>query len=349
MGVEVEFFTIDMPGSRITRKIVKPPKHVTEKGEKFTRDISAGTEYDSMIFYTIREAFFLLKTSLRKFILKHYRYSRQAKIASIAFIGGWRDRFAGAHFHIALGTSGIQKRQAAKLARHIHDHIPFLIVLCANSPVWRGKITKFASNRLLLGGDEYCYAIKRDILDRDHYKEISYNYARKSKQPTLELRVCDSNIPEYLCATLVILKAITLASINGKRATNLCTHENYMRARESAIKEGVDATLFWKDKKVSVPKYVNLLFRHYRKEIEQMDIPDEIFEVFRLLKLGVNGSEIIRRSCQYLRRNYGGAWKTYFGKKYTKAIEKLLDGETLEVFAKELDVKLPDTGEVKLG
>ncbi|MBM4401545.1 MAG: hypothetical protein FJ045_06310, partial [Crenarchaeota archaeon] len=215
MGVEVEFFTIGMPGYRITRRIVQPHRRMAEKGERFTRDKSVGTEYDSMAFYSIREAFFLLKSGLRKFILKHYRYSRQEGMASIAFLGGWRDRFAGSHFHIALGDSGIQRRQAVKLARHIHDHIPLLIALCANSPVWRGKITKYASNRLLLGSEEYCCAVKRDTLNRYHYNEISYNYAQISKPPTLELRVCDSNIPEYLCAALVILRAITLAGLDG--------------------------------------------------------------------------------------------------------------------------------------
>jgi gamma-glutamyl:cysteine ligase YbdK (ATP-grasp superfamily) len=349
MGVEVEFFTISTPRYKITRKIVQPHRQVAEKGERFTRDRSIGTEYDSRVFSTVREAFFLLKSGLRKFILKHYRYSRQTRVASIAFLGGWRDRFAGSHFHIALGPSGIQKRHAAKLAKHIHDHIPFLIVLCANSPVWRGKINKYASNRLLLGGEEYCYAVERGTFDRDHYKEISYNYAQKSKPPTLELRVCDSNIPEYLCAALVVLKAITLACLRGRRIPNPCTHENYLLARENAIKKGVNATLYWKDRKISVPKYVDSFFRHYRREIEDMDIPYEILDIFKLLKLGFNGAEILRRSCNSYRRNYPDTWKRHFGKNYATAVEKLLDGETLRVFAKQLDVKLPEIDSVRLG
>ena len=349
MGIEVEFFAICKPGYRITRKIVQPHEQVTEKGERFTVDESVGTEYDSMVFHTVRQALFLLKSGLRKFILKHYRYSKEPEIVSIAFLGGWRDRFAGSHFHIARGASGIQRRQASRLAEHIHDHIPFLIALCANSPVWRGRITKYASNRLLLGGEEYCYVTERGTFDRDHYKEISYNYALKSKPPTLELRVCDSNIPEYLCSALVILKAITLACLKGKRASNICSHENYLSARESAAKQGVKATLTWKDRKVSVPEYIDLFFGYYRKETEEMDIPDELFDVFKLLKLGFNGAEIVRRSCQSLRRTHPNAWKIYFGKKYTLAIEQLLNGETLEVFARQLGVRLPDTEEVKLG
>lgn len=349
MGVEVEFFAICMPRYKITRTIVQPHRHLTEKGERFTCDKSIGTEYDSMVFSTIREASFLLKSGLRKFLLKHYPYSRQTKIESIAFLGGWKDRFAGAHFHIARGPSGIRKKCADKLAQHIHDHLPLLVVLCANSPVWKGKITKYASNRFLLGSKEYCLATERGVLDRYHYNEINYNNARGSKPPTLELRVCDGNIPEFLCAALVILQAITLACLRGRRASNICSHSNYLLARESAAKEGVNATLFWKDRKVSVPNYVDLFFKYYRREIEEMDVPGELLDVFKLLKVGFNGAEIIRRSCSSLRRRHPKAWRTYFGRKYASAIGQLLDGEMTKVFARQLGVKLPSINKVKLG
>jgi len=349
MGVEVEFFTICMPGHRITRTIVQPHKHVTEKGERFTVDQSIGTEYDSMVFYTMREALFLLKSGLRKFVLKRYPYSRQRNIESIAFLGGWMDRFAGAHFHIARGPSGIQKREAEKLAEHVHDHIPFLIALCANSPVWRGKITKNASNRFLLGSKEYCCATERGDLDRYHYDEINYNTARGSKPPTLELRICDSNIPEYLCAALVILRADALACLRGRRASNVCSHKNYLLARKSAAKEGVDATLFWNNRRVSVPSYVDLFFKYYRREIGEMDMPGELLDVFRFFKLGLNGAEIIRRSCISLRRKHPKAWRRQFGKKYALAIEHVLDGGTLKSLSRQLGVRLPEAKRVDLG
>ena len=348
MGVEVEFFAICMPGYTITRRIVQPHELIAERGERFTVDQSIGTEYDSMVFYTVREALFLLKSGLRKFFLKRYLYSRQAKIESVAFLGGWKDRFAGTHFHIAFGPSGIPKKQADKLAEHIHDHIPFLIALCANSPVWRRKLTKYASNRFLLGSEEYCCVTKRGDLDRYHYDEINYNKGGR-KPPTLELRVCDSNIPEYLAATLVVLKAIAQACIKGRRISNICRHENYLIARENAAREGVKATLFWNNKKLSVPKYLDLIFKYYQKEIETMDVPDELLDVFKLLKLGFNGAEIVRRSCRSLRRSHLRGWERRFGKKYASAIEELLDGHTLRVFAGELGVRLPVTDKVKLG
>lgn len=349
MGVEVEFFAICMPGYTITRRIVQPDRLLEERGEVFTSDKSVGTEYDSMVFYSLREALFLLKSGLRKFFLKRYSYSRQTKVESIAFLGGWKDRFAGSHFHLARGLSGIPKGQADRLSEHIHDHIPFFIAFCANSPIWRAKVTKYASNRFLLGSRQYCLVTKRGVLDRYHYDEINYNTTRGTKPSTLELRVGDSNIPEYLSASLVILKAIALACLQGRRPSNICSHENYLIARESAAREGVKATLFWKDRRVSARDYVDLLFKYYRREIEEMDVPDELLDVFKLFKLGFNGAEMVRRSCTSLRRSHPVTWRMHFGKKYALAVEQLLNGETIRVFARQLGVRLPSADGVELG
>ncbi len=348
MGVEVEFYTINIPELEIRRRIIYPKKSVIEKGEKFTKDKSIGSEYDSKVFYSLHEALFLLKNGLRKYLLKNYLYTNEKRLEVLALVGGWRDRFAGAHLHIGLGENGINKKDAEKLAMHIHDHIPFIIALSANSPVWREKITNIASNRLIRCSENYCSIVPRGKLNMDHYNEISYNYAIKSKPPTIEIRVCDSNIPPYLCASLLILKLITLGWQNGKRITNKCSYENYIQSRMNAAKKGAKATIFWNDKAVDIKTYCNLFFKKYRKELDEVKIPDEVLEVFKLFKKGWNGAEIIRQSCKKFKKKHPISWQKYFAMNYAKAIESILNGETIIDFCEKLMVELPKTNGIEV-
>ncbi|MBI4368137.1 MAG: hypothetical protein HY588_01960, partial [Candidatus Omnitrophica bacterium] len=100
LGIELESYSISIPDYRITRELHFPRRGTVEKGERFTKDWSIGSEYNSRVFHTIREAFFLLKTGLRKYI--HFRSSpKEREYHTIFPIGGWMDRFAGAHIHLA--------------------------------------------------------------------------------------------------------------------------------------------------------------------------------------------------------------------------------------------------------
>jgi gamma-glutamyl:cysteine ligase YbdK (ATP-grasp superfamily) len=348
MGVEVEFYTINIPKLEIHRKIIYPKKSVIEKGERFTKDKSIGSEYDSKVFYSLHEALFLLKNGLRKYLLKNYRYTEEENSEVLALVGGWKDRFAGAHLHIGLGENGINKKDAEKLAIHIHDHIPFIIALSANSPIWREKITNNASNRLIRCSENYCSIVPRGKLNMDHYNEISYNYAIKSKPPTIELRVCDSNIPSYLCASLLILKLITLGWLKGKRITNKCSYENYVKARLNAARKGAKAIIFWNDKPVDVKNYCNLFFKKYKEELDEVNIPDEVLEVIKLFKKGWNGAEIIRNSCKKFKKKHPISWQKYFAMNYVNAIESSLNGETIFDFSEKLMVELPKINGIEI-
>ncbi|MDD5671984.1 MAG: hypothetical protein PHN49_10110, partial [Candidatus Omnitrophica bacterium] len=121
MGVELESYTIELPENRICRDLHYPRRATIEKGERFTRDWSIGSEYNSKVFTTIREAFFLLKTGLRKYT--EFREERSGSSRYVIFpIGGWIDRFAGAHIHLALGKKGPCYEDAKELAGYLHDH-----------------------------------------------------------------------------------------------------------------------------------------------------------------------------------------------------------------------------------
>ncbi|MFH1791444.1 MAG: glutamate-cysteine ligase family protein [Candidatus Omnitrophota bacterium] len=340
VGVELETYSIAMPENRICRELHFPKRSAVEKGERFIRDWSIGSEYNSKVFTRIREAFFLLKTGLRKYSM--FKQDDGGKRKHIIFpIGGWSDRFAGTHIHISLGRNGISYEDASALAGYLHGHIPFIIAIAANSPVWRRQITGFASNRLLKGSDKYCKITKNGILPKARFREITYNKPHAKKPPTLELRVCDSALPEYIVAALCVVNAVALRWLRKKPPLNQSTAPNYLKARDQAIRYGVDAKLVWSDHWITVPQYTDLFFRKYKDELEAIDIPDEIVRIFKYLKRGVNQATVIRDTVTRCKRVSGKMWQKQFAKRYVSAIERLLDGDSFEKFTRDLGVKLP--------
>ena len=348
MGVELETYSIALPEYRICRELRFPRRSLVEKGERFTKDVSVGSEYNSKVFATIREAFFLLKSSLRKYT--SYQDPEDPDDRFVIFpIGGWTDRFAGSHVHLAFGRHKLKYEDARDLARLLHDHIPFLIALSGNSPIWRGKISPYSSTRLLRGSDTYCRATKSSTLYKHHYREMTYNKGGKKKPPTLEIRVCDSSIPEYLAAVLCVCRAVALRWLGRKRQLNYSTHENYLKARDQSVRWGPDAGLVWTNHRLKVPEYIDLFFRKYEEELDEMDVPDDIIRIFKYLKKGWNQSEVIRKAAELCRKKHPPTWERRFAKRYAVAIKELLDGNSFEQFARRLGVRLPDIERTWLG
>ena len=348
MGVELETYSIALPEYRICRELHFPKRSIVEKGERFTRDWSIGSEYNSKVFTTIRESLFLLKSSLRKYT--EFRPKSNSKDHHVIFpIGGWTNRFAGSHIHLAFGKRKLKYTEARSLAACLHDHIPFLMVLSENSPVWQGKITRCSSNRLLLASDKYCKVTKLGSLYKHHFRELSFNRGGKKKPPTLELRICDSSLPEYLAAILCICRAVALRWVKRKYALKHSTHPNYLKARDQAIRSGLKAKLVWNNHWLHVSDYVDLFFRKYEDELDKMDIPDEVIRVFKYLKKGWNQAEVIKRAAIRCRRERRLAWQRQFARRYAVAIQELLDGNSYEQFARRLGVTLPNIDRVWLG
>lgn len=348
MGVELETYSITLPAYRIGRELRFPKRSLVEKGERFTKDVSVGSEYNSKVFTTIREAFFLLKSSLRKYT--SYKDPEDPDDRFVIFpTGGWIDRFAGSHVHLAFGKKKMSYEEAREIAFHLHDHIPFLIALSGNSPVWREKITDISSNRLLRGSNKYCKATKLGTLYKHHFREMTFNRGGKKKPPTLEIRVCDSSIPEYLAAVLCICRAVALRWRRKKTSFSHSTHANYLKARDQAIRLGPSARLVWANHWVRASDYIDLFFRKYEEELDIMDIPEEILNIFKYLKKGWNQSEVIRKAAERCRRKHLPTWQRQFAKRYAGAVEELLDGNSFARFARHLGVALPNVERTWLG
>ncbi|MFH1379974.1 MAG: hypothetical protein ABII23_06825 [bacterium] len=348
LGVELETYSIILPENRICRELHFPRRSTIEKGERFTRDTSIGSEYNSKVFTNIREAFFLLKNGLRKYT--HFRQNKESSESYVIFpIGGWIDRFAGFHMHLAKGKEGISYADSKELNEYIHDHIPFLIALTANSPVWRRKLTSFSCNRMLRGTNTYCKITRRTNLPKNRFTELIYNKKSRTKPSTFEVRVCDSSVPEFCIAAMSICLAVALRWIKKKNALNQSTHKNYIKSRDHAVRNGVKAKITWSNHLMSLPEYIDLFFRKYREELLSMDIPDDIIAIFKYLKKGWNQAEVIREAVKKQKRKYGPSWEKPFSKNYIAAIQELLDGNSYQQFALKLGVKLPTIKRTWLG
>jgi len=351
IGVEIEAYSIGASDYQIGRRLSRPRPGVSENGERFARDTSIGSEYNSRPFETVRESLFLLKSGLRKYLRNLYRSQDDKPDHMVPLlVGGWTNRFAGTHLHLSVAEEELSKPRARSLAAHIHDHIPLLIAIGANSPVWDKKITAKASNRLLRGTDTYFTAIQRGELTSQDMREMVYNRGRKTKPPTLELRVLDSNIPEFIVTAVCVAKAVALSWLRRKGAPNpIHDHAVYLQARREAGLHGMRCRLPWGDEWIPARKYLDRFMWEYRGEFEEMDVPTEVYDTFKLLKRGYNGARIIHHAALLARHEHPQTWQRRFAKRYSTGLEDLLSGNSLEYFADALRVELPNTEPVYLG
>ncbi|GMU22264.1 MAG: hypothetical protein AMXMBFR13_23520 [Phycisphaerae bacterium] len=87
----------------------------------------------------------------------------------------------------------------------------------------------------------------------------------------------------------------------------------------------------------------------HRDEFEEMDLPSEMYDVFKLLKRGYNGARIIHNAAVLARHEHPQTWQRRFAKRYSNGLEDLLSGNHLHDFATQLRVELPCIDEVYLG
>jgi hypothetical protein len=345
IGVEIEAYSIDTADHSIGRRLARPRSGVSESGERFARDSSIGTEYNSRPYQTVREALFLLQGGLRKYLRSLYRSRRPQD----ELVGGWTNRFAGTHLHLSTAERRLSRQEAASLAFHLHDYLPMIIALGANSPVWGRTLSPWASNRLLRGTEAYFRPISRRALTSHDRNEMVFSPRRKTKPATLEVRVLDSNLPHYVVACLALLKAAALRWLKRRPTVARMDYATYLEARLEAGRRGVRCRLPWNGETVSFSRYLDRFLWAHREEIDSLDIPDEIFEVLRLAKRGWNGARILSEAVRQAHQEHPQTWQRRFARRYSRGLELLLSGNSLVDFARSLRVELPDTEKVWLG
>jgi hypothetical protein len=126
-------------------------------------------------------------------------------------------------------------------------------------------------------------------------------------------------------------------------------HSNYLWSRLDAGNRAMSAHLCWRGKWISAGKYLDKFMWEYRRELDEIDVPPEIYDVFKLLKKGYNGARIIRDAATVARKEHPQTWQRRFARRYYEGLEVLLSGNTLRDFAEAMKVELPDTMNVWLG
>lgn len=358
MGIEVETFSIDVNNLEI--KPIAPiyPKNGIERDEDFKDDDTIGSEYNSAVFSTINEAFFRIKAGLRKYFVN----IEQKEDFRIALIGSYTHKadIAGVHYHVGFGKEeGLSIREAGFIAPHIHQHIPFLIAITANSPILDSKMTKNASNRYIEMYELMFSTVDRKRLNREeivftsHSEEINLALNRgKNKPPTLEVRVADSNIPEYIIAGLFIIHISIMGAVKGKRKWKHYKLEKFERDKLDAAIKGARASIHWNRAKLTIPNYIDAFFNFYRQEIKESNVPQDVLTVFRLAKKKWVMADILRDAYYNIQKKFNeteDVVKKQFVLKFLGAQQKNLNGENLAKFARNLNVRLPDLTKVRLG
>jgi len=343
IGVELEAYSIETGDNRIGRKLSSPKRGVSEYDEGFTRDSSIGSEYNSRPFSTVREALFLLRSGLRKYLRTLYEvpFTNPHAHRVPLLVGAWTDRTAGTHLHVSIQGRRMSHKDAVSLSSHVHDHLPLLIALGANSPVWGRELTPCESNRIIEGTETYFNPLPRGKLASGKTTEMCYSHALGDKPPTLEIRVPDSNLPQFAVASLCLVKAICLRWLRGGGASNLIRHKDYLRARIGAAASGMRARLCWKGQWMPAGRYLDRFLLVHREEFEAMDVPDEINDVLRLARCGFTGSRILREAVLLVQQSHPQTWQEHFAERYVRGLQEVLSGNTLTDFASALGVKLP--------
>ena len=152
-----------------------------------------------------------------------------------------------------------------------------------NSPIIEEAMTEFASNRLIKNGNFMFTPLIRSVLKEiimktSHVNEINYSKANgEKKPPTLEVRVADSNIPEYICAGLFILNVAIMGAIRGKKLWKYYDHLSYMEDRLNVAKRGINASIHWNKAKLRLPKYIDAFFNFYHEECQSLHCKWSLF------------------------------------------------------------------------
>jgi hypothetical protein len=243
----------------------------------------------------------------------------------------------------------LAKADARRLAWHLHDHIPFLIAVSANSPVWADEITSVASNRVVRASRAYFRPIERGEITQRAFDEMLYSPGRKRKPPTLELRVMDSNIPEFVMVVASLVKAAALGWRAGVRASNRIPRSAYLHAREDAALRGMKARLCWNGDWVTVPRYLDRFVWEHRQALGQMDIPEDVWTAFKLLKRKLNGSAVVAEAARRAYDEHPQTWQSRFGRRYVEALDHLLSGHSVVGFLERLHVSVPELEPVWIG
>ncbi|NEA30180.1 YbdK family carboxylate-amine ligase [Streptomyces sp. SID13031] len=211
----------------------------------------------------------------------------------------------GCHVHIDVPD----KEAAVRVSNHLRPWLPALLALTANSAVYLGKDTGFASWRSIMLARWPCSGPPPYFESAEHYdalvamqiatdsimdeRMVYWDVRPSSHLPTVEVRVSDVPLTvdeTVLYATLVRALVMTALADGGpgpKLEPEVLRAAYWLAARDGITGKGLEVL---KARPVPMSELLGLLQRHVSPALQELDDADMVAEtVQRVLREG-NGS-----------------------------------------------------------
>jgi carboxylate-amine ligase len=210
----------------------------------------------------------------------------------------------GCHVHI-----GVPDRDAAvRASNHIRPWLPTLLALTANSPIYLGSDTGFASWRWIMASRwpvsgpppyfecaaHYDALVAKQLAVGSIFDErmVYWDIRPSSHVPTVEVRISDvpATVDEtVLLATLV--RALVMTATDGKPAPvvdlEVLRAAYWLAARDGLSGPGLDVLMA---RLVPMPKLLDLLVQHVRGALEELGELEYVEEGLRQVLANGNGA-----------------------------------------------------------
>jgi carboxylate-amine ligase len=217
------------------------------------------------------------------------------------------------HVHVAVAS----RQEAVAALRRLRPWLPPLIAMTANSPIWEGRDTSWASRRLLLlsrwptvvppppvrSVEEYDERIRRTIAIGDALDERSvYFLARLSpRYPTIEVRAADvcltvGEAVAYAGLVRALVATAVADAVTGRPEAPVA-QAVLRRACRSAAREGLGGAMTHPRTGDLVPSWeaVDALVAHVGPRLDAHGDTQEVLSALARLRASGGGAERQRR------------------------------------------------------
>ena len=180
----------------------------------------------------------------------------------------------GHHCHIGLPNRKLKTSEKQLISENIVNLIPLFISISGNS---FNRKTKVFDTRLARGS--YSPALDSSTISNSHYADISNNPIG-----TVEMRVCDANIPQISTTVCALLQLAARRAFNKPCGGPAYSLEKYKKDREQAIKKGVTGLDLIELKNLILEKCGDIDFTKYPECVKDL--------VFLLFKYKLSAQDI---------------------------------------------------------
>jgi len=214
---------------------------------------------------------------------------------------------AALHAHVGMPDA----ETAIVVCNRLRSYLPLLQALAANSPYWHGEDSGFASARSIVFRAFPRSTIPPTFAGWEHYADIvrwcveagdlpDYTYLWWDLRPspnlgTVEVRAMDAQSRlESVAGLAALVHALALASADGHEEISPPS-EALMESSFRAGRDGLDATVWWRDRLTPVREIAQDVLELARPYARELDGEDALEEVERIVREG-GGADRMREA-----------------------------------------------------